>query len=252
MTQGSAMKTLLKQLFPRQWMAYSQWRRGYSEPELQWLPKVVRTGGISVDVGANIGEYTRPLSRISNHVHAFEPSGELANLLARAVPRNVTVHNLALSDRSGFATLRTPLDVKRKTFGLASLESLPTHHQVVGEKVRIARLDDVIQQEDIDFVKIDVEGHEMSVLRGATELISRCRPIFLVESEERHRPGATAELFGFFDNLSYAGRFLRDNDICDLTTFNLTHDQAIHDRGRYVYNFFFFPSQGSARRLLDH
>jgi FkbM family methyltransferase len=246
------MKTLLKQLFPRQWMAYSQWRRGYSEPELQWLPTVVRAGGISIDVGANIGEYTRPLSKISSHVHAFEPSGELANLLARAVPPNVTVHNLALSDRSGFATLRTPLDSKRKSFGLASLESLPRHHQVVGEKVSIARLDDIIRQDDVDFVKIGVEGHEMSVLRGATELISRCRPVFLVESEERHKAGATAELFDFFDDLSYVGRFLRHSDICDLTTFDVTRDQAFDDRDCYVYNFFFFPSQTSAHRLCDH
>jgi FkbM family methyltransferase len=245
------MKALLKQMFPRQWMSYSQWRRGYAEPELQWLPKVVRTGGISIDVGANIGEYTRPLSKISSRVHAFEPSDELATLLARVVPSNVTVHNLALSDRSGFATLRTPIDSKRKSFGLASLESLPGHHQVLGEKVSVARLDDIVQRDDIDFVKIDVEGHEMSVLHGATALISRCRPIFLVESEERHKTGATVELFNFFASLSYVGRFICDNEICDLTTFDVNRDQNSSNRDRYIYNFFFFPSQAFARRLSD-
>lgn len=61
------------------------------------------------------------------------------------------------------------------------------------------RLDDIIK-DDVGFIKIDVEGHELAVLKGATSLINRCRPVLLVECEERHSPGGTERLFKFLQS----------------------------------------------------
>ena len=104
------VKDFLKNNLPKQWMAYVRWKRGYVEPELGWLSRIIQRERISVDVGANIGDYTWPLSQLTPRVHAFEASRELASLLARAVPQNVIVHNVALSDHAGHALLHTPVN----------------------------------------------------------------------------------------------------------------------------------------------
>lgn len=237
-----AAKILLKNKFPRQWMAYAKWRRGYIEPEQRWVSKLITREKPSVDVGANIGEYTWLLAKLTPYVHAFEPSKELAQLLARASPQNVIVHNIALSDHAGSALLRTPVDNDRKSYGLASLETLIGYSKLLSETVTIARLDDVVH-DDIGFIKIDVEGHEMPVLRGATELISRCRPTMLIECEERHRPGATAELFEFFKPLNYVCRFVRNGSMFDIVEFNHLRDHVKGKSDPYIYNFFLLPRE---------
>ena len=83
----------------------------------------------------------------------------------------------------------------------------------------------------------------MSVLRGAAELISQCRPTLLVECEELHRPGATAELFDFFKPLNYVCRFVRGNSIVDISEFEISRDQVKGKSKPYIYNFFFLPNE---------
>ena len=89
----------------------------------------------------------------------------------------------------------------------------------------VAKLDDVLDG-DIGFIKIDVEGHELSVLEGASSLIERCRPVLLIECEERHNPGGPAALFRHLKKAGYIGRFLREGIICDIGEFRLTRDQV--------------------------
>jgi FkbM family methyltransferase len=169
-------KELLKEAFPSLWLRWHFGRRPKSaERELNFLDRVVPKDAVTIDVGANFGLYTRELARLSKSVHAFEPSPKLADLLRRTSASNVTVHETALSDRSGEAELMVPQGDGGPVHGLASIESrldlagLP----VVSTRVPTARLDDVIQQ-DVAFVKIDVEGHELSVLNGAVKLLGRC------------------------------------------------------------------------------
>ena len=60
-------------------------------------------------------------------------------------------------------------------------------------------------RQDVAFVKIDVEGHELNVLNGAVELLERSQPVFLVEAEDRHRAEATRSVFEFFRSKFYRG-----------------------------------------------
>src|ERR1700694_1610183 len=95
--------------------------------------------------------------------------------------------------------------------GLASLQPrMSSAEPVISTHVPIARLDAVVRQ-DVAFVKIDVEGHELNVLNGAVELLERCQPVFLVGAEDRHRAEATRSVFEFFRNKSYRGFFLKDD-----------------------------------------
>ena len=81
--------------------------------------------------------------------------------------------------------------------------------RVISTNVSVARLDALVRQ-DVAFVKVDVEGHELNVLNGAVALLDRCQPVFLVEAEDRHRAEATRSVFKFFQRKSYRGFFLKD------------------------------------------
>ena len=138
----------------------------------------------------------------------------MARLLRRTSARNVSIHEMALSDHDGDAELFIPQADDGLVHGLASLEARadPATTRLVSAHVPIARLDAVIDQ-DVAFVKIDVEGHELNVLNGAIELLERCQPVFLVEAEDRHRAEATRSVFEFFRSRSYRGVFLKDKDV---------------------------------------
>ncbi len=146
----------------------------------------------------------------------------MARLLRRTSARNVSVHEIALSDHDGDAELLVipQGDDGAVVYGLASLEArADPSARLVSAHVPIARLDAVIDQ-DVAFVKIDVEGHELNVLNGAVELLERCQPVFLVEAEDRHRAEATRSVFEFFRSKSYRGFFLKDNDVIGVEQFD--------------------------------
>lgn len=254
-------KTALRDAFPALWLRWHLMHRPKSaEVELAFLDRIVAAGAVTVDVGANCGLYTRALARLSRRVHAFEPSAKMAALLRRTSAANVQVHGIALSDRVGEAELLIPQGENGAVHGLASLEPQLARAVPVCavQPVPVARLD-AVMQDDVAFVKIDVEGHELNVLAGATSVIERCRPVFLVEAEDRHRANATASVFEFFRRRGYEGFFLDDGDVLAVDQFDaaLFQDPAslLPNGGRrkaaaYVNNFFFFPPGMDGRALL--
>lgn len=255
------VKELVKDAFPSIWLHWHFMKRPKSaERELCYLDKVIPDDAVTVDVGANCGLYTRKLARLSRQVHAFEPSGQMARLLRRTSARNVSVHEMALSDHDGAAELFIPQGDDGPVYGLASLEApADPPARLVSAHVPISRLDAVIDQ-DVAFVKIDVEGHELNVLNGAVELLERCQPVFLVEAEDRHRAEATRSVFEFFRSKSYRGFFLKDNDVVDVEEFDagrlqdagaLRPDGGRKDGRFYVNNFFFFPPHLDGESILN-
>ena len=255
-------KNLLKDAFPGLWLHWHLMHRPKSaERELSYLSRIVAPDAVTVDVGANCGLYTRQLARLSREVHAFEPSPQMARLLRRTSASNVSVHEIALSDHAGEADLFTPEGEDGMVHGLASLEPAINSkaEHLVSNHVPIERLDAVVRQ-DVAFVKIDVEGHELSVLQGATGLVERCQPVFLVEAEDRHRAEATRSVFEFFRKRSYRGFFLREDEVVATEKFRpeqLQDAGALQpDGGRkagqvYVNNFFFFPPHLDGESILN-
>jgi len=254
-------KEILRDAFPSIWLHWHFMHRPRSaERELSYLRKVIPEDAVTVDVGANCGLYTRQLARLSRQVHAFEPSRQMARLLRRTSASNVSVHEIALSDHNGDAELFIPQGDSGLVYGLASLEprtDSPT--KLVSTHVPTARLDAIVNQ-DVAFVKIDVEGHELNVLNGAVELLERSQPVFLVEAEDRHRAEATRLVFEFFRNKSYRGFFLKNDDVISIDEFrpeNLQDaDALLPDGGRrsgqsYVNNFFFFPQHLDGESILN-
>jgi FkbM family methyltransferase len=254
------LKQPAMRMFPSLWVRWRLMHRPRSaEFEVNLLKSFINSNDTTIDVGANIGLYTRALAKLSSKVHAFEPSKTIADILRRTTPQNVVVHEMALSDSDGDAELRIPRNAGQLTYSLASIEPAVGGEDTVTMRVRRGRLDSVVH-DHVSFVKIDVEGHEINVLKGSLGLIERCRPAFLVEAEERHRSGSTSSLFEFFKCRNYDGFYVRRNSVFGVDKFDPNIDQnysALRDDGGrlsgsdYINNFLFFPSERSGRDILN-
>jgi FkbM family methyltransferase len=257
-----AVRTFVQEKFPELWLQWHFLRRPKSaEVELSLLDRVVRSDSVSIDVGANLGLYTRELAHLSRFVHAFEPSHKVADILRRTSARNVVVHETALSDRCGVATLQIPLTREGSVHGLASIESQAASRasKIESLTVLVSRLDSAVQS-DVGFIKIDVEGHELCVLNGAERILEHCQPVFLVEAEDRHRVDATRSVFEFFRARRYSGFFIKGHEVRSVEEFSVDALQnpasLLSDGGRkencfYVNNFFFFPETIDGRNILQ-
>ncbi len=185
-------------------------RWGAGEAEWQILDHLVDPELASIDVGANAGIYTERLAQLCRKVHAFEPIPWLAADLVRKCSANVVVHRVALSNRAGQARLRIPTRAGIEENGLTTMEELNALNS--NDSVRVVecatnRLDNIIS-EPVGFIKIDVEGHELSVLEGAIQTIRTNKPVLVVESERAHNPGAPENVFQFLEAEGYVGLYL--------------------------------------------
>jgi len=214
-----------------------RWNIGYPDPELRHLSRLCDAAKISVDVGASLGLYTSHLLAHSAEVWAFEPRREAAAELEREFSGSpVRVHPVALSDEDG----ETTFTVCNSDLGRSTLEK---SNPVRGEQeVVVTRRLDSYGLRDVGFIKIDVEGHEGAVLRGAADTIKRSRPSLLIEIEERHKPGATTDIPRMLGEAGYAGWFLLENEWRPLSAFDAAKHQRVNE-APYINNFVFLPSE---------
>ena len=158
---------------------------GDLDPKVTWvIRRLLDPGDIALDIGANLGFLSLFMAKVvgaHGTVHAFEPNPVLCNILKQTFARNhgsnIRLHPVALGASTGEMELRVP----RNNLGAASLVR-QTSDLVDAHTVRVVGLDDLVAQESIaraSFVKLDVEGFELEVLKGAQKLFSNCRPSIL-------------------------------------------------------------------------
>lgn len=228
------------------------------EPELADLLSLVPPGSVAVDVGANAGMVTWLLSRRAGRVVAVEPNPALAAKLRRDFAGEaVEVAECALSDAAGEGTLLVPSADGVELDGRASLEADANGGLDVRPVEVPVRTLDGLGLRDVGFVKIDVEGHEMSVLRGAERLLAEQAPSLLVEAEEKFGEGLAAAVVGHLRDRGYDGVFLWEGAYRDAAGF----EPALHQPPelakrpgepadpRYVRNLLFVHR--SRRPMLD-
>jgi FkbM family methyltransferase len=211
------------------------------DPEMGLLKFIVDPKRICLDVGANLGLFTYFLSRYSPHVYAFEPNPIPLRVLRYVADKNVTVLQMALSDKTGEAELVVPKGRKGWSSNGASIEYDEGEGRVV--KVPGSRIDD-LDYKDIGFIKIDVEGHEKSVLEGAQETLARDRPNLFVENEFTHAGAGVTDVFDMMKALDYDGFALIDGVFSNISRLSLEEHQINAERGSqgsYVKNFIFIP-----------
>jgi FkbM family methyltransferase len=175
-------------------------RKRWGETELELLPMIVPPGKLAVDIGANNGLYTYFLSRVARHVVAYEPIPVLAQFLRRAVAANVSVREKAVSDRAGKMDIHVPVVKGHPTYNIGSLDAAHNTGPCITYNIEVTTLDEE-DLSDVGFIKIDIEGHELSALRGAENTIRRDRPTILLEVLDTQDWESSA--LAFLSNLGY-------------------------------------------------
>lgn len=206
------------------------------EPELARLDDLCPPGcGTAVDVGGWYGPWTRRLAGRAHQVVTVEPVPHLARLLTSASPANVRVIQAAASDHPGTARLWLPPDDEGER-GVSSLVRRDIHARALD--VPCVTLDG-LGLRDVGFIKIDVDGAELPVLRGAHGLLTHDRPALFIELESRIQP--ITPVVDLLAGLGYAGWVLPGHTWLPLDPAALEAHQA---RASYVV------SQGLLRRVL--
>jgi FkbM family methyltransferase len=170
----------------------------YSQAEIEKLCSLIDDDSVVFEVGANIGAITVPLARKASKVHAFEPQPDIVKCLASNVERNdlsndVIVNPIGLSDQPGLAVMGLAyrgLDKGKTNYGAGALSMANDGEIFVAT---IDRYVDTNRIERVDLIKIDVEGMEGKVLAGASQTISRFKPILYVENDRAEKSVALIE-----------------------------------------------------------
>lgn len=167
----------------------------YSFGEQVLFKRIVQPGSTVVEVGANIGVHTVELSRLvgaNGAVYAFEPQRlvfqALCANLALNQCANVFASHAAVGAENGTILVPAIDPAARANFGGVSL-----HGEQAGESVPLLALDQA-NLPACHFIKADVEGMEVEVLRGAMETIRTHRPILYVENDREERAQELVEL----------------------------------------------------------
>ena len=171
----------------------------YEPGTCRLLSRTTHAGDVFVDAGANVGYFTLLASRLvgpSGQVHAFEPEPSIAlelqrNIELNCVP-NATVSQQALGDTVGEATIHRFLDLPCGHSSLRVVDDGPH----VSSKVPMITLDDYLEHltgPRCDFLKVDVEGSEWAVLKGAERVLTSAHPpVIICEMNE-----GTSQAFGY-------------------------------------------------------
>lgn len=175
----------------------------YEEEELDllttWLvSKNYDPNKICVDIGANIGNHSVYFSRFFKKVVAFEPNPRVYRLLSinSELSSNIDCHMLALSDKNG----QSLMSFESINLGGASIKQ----HNSEGTVVETKKLDDIFFDHPIGLMKIDVEGHEEKVLRGAANLIEQFKPLILFEQHIEDFTDGKSPSIEFLRELGYS------------------------------------------------
>ncbi|HWG15529.1 MAG TPA: FkbM family methyltransferase [Streptosporangiaceae bacterium] len=218
------------------------------EPEIRRLDEVCGRGGTMIDIGGWYGPWTRRLRHRAAESVVIEPT-PLHQVLRRTLPSRVEVIAAAASDSRGEAELWVPA-ADAGVRGVSSLHRRHIHGESI--KVPLVRVDD-LGLSDVRFIKIDVDGHEVAVLRGAEAVITRDQPRLLIEVEQRIQP--VTDVIDLMRSYGYRGWVLPGRNWLPVDSFPLAAHQAqtahVSERGllaralwpspRYVNSVLFLP-----------
>ncbi|MBI3519858.1 MAG: FkbM family methyltransferase [Bacteroidetes bacterium] len=231
------------------------------DAELLLLEFLLRPDSVFFDIGANKGEYAYYSEKLINskQIYLFEPEKKL-NKQLRAIFSGCHISDIALSDTKGTHQFKIPVINGIPDNCLSSLE---VDHQEDHEteaiiyEVKTDSLDHFIKEKNVfpDLIKIDVEGHELSVLKGADDYITKHKPSLIIEIEQRHHPSIDINtVFESFKNKGYncyyyskkqSQLFSYDNKA------HLTNSKTYFGKIDYINNYIFIHHSNTTIKPID-
>lgn len=212
-----------------------------------------------IDVGANIGIYTYGFLARGATVHAFEPQPTCVSVIRSFYDAGLPLrrrgklflHPVALGDHPGTSRIHIPLRDGRPDTESASLGAVTA--EAASYEVALTTIDEY-DLRDLAFIKIDVEGGELSVIEGGRRTIARERPAILVEVEQRHHGEPLRQVFANLRGIlgpGYAGFYMDvAGSLRPLDHFDVERDQLSNVDNplsrAYIRNFLFRSSGADA------
>ena len=190
------------------WQRLGIGRRDAATEYVYHLPQLVRPGDVCIDIGANLGYYARTISRLAGpegRVYAVEPVAPIRKVLSRNLSRciNTEILPYALGTESRPVVMGN--DSARETgyFGtgqnFVNDSGRRTEAVFTAEMRRGSELFAALGR--LDFIKCDIEGYEVVVMREMQPLLERFHPTVLIETGGANRP----QIIGLFTAMGYAG-----------------------------------------------
>ncbi len=232
------------------------------DPELLLLPQLLKDpSAVFFDVGANKGEFTFMACKCikSKQVYSFEPNQQLFLYLSK-IFTEVNLRAFALSDKEGRANFKIPEINAQSDDTLGTLETTHVEQAETGRntyEVKTITLDGFVELENIqrlDLLKIDVEGHEGSVLKGAEKTLEKFHPAIIIEAEQRHHPGTDLQellkplrdkgyVVSYFDYTSLQMKEFKEHQAG-------IQDMAFFGTRQYINNFVCVYGRAETERLF--
>ena len=243
----SLIKKYIEKLLPLRYQLalryfYSQ-KTNKLDDEIAYVEKLLTKKRRFLDIGANVGIYSFHFKKIFKNVDAFEPLKEISYRLEYFQNESLKVHNCALSNKTGEFKIYIPYLSGKAIASLASLEKRFGDYEL--RNVQVDKIDNY-DFDDVDLIKIDVEGHEEYVIEGARNVIQSNKPILIVEIEQRHLKKQIEEVFQSILKLNYKGFFLENGNLTSLNQFNYDLHQKLYlnkvTSKKYINNFIFVPN----------
>ena len=201
----------------------NRYMRKNTEKEIRVLNKLVNSSKASIDIGVYRGIYSFFLTDLSSYVYAFEANPLLYSKIKNSFKnkKNIKIENIAISSSAGETDLRIPIrdanadyDYEQKyrlgTATIHNVNNLENNQFETIKKIKKITLDEYTFNHEIGFVKIDVEGHELDIIRGGTNFILKNKPIMLIEIEKRHSGIDPQVIINEIKSLGYQCLYVND------------------------------------------
>ena len=219
---------LYKNVFPVYNIIYPIFKRKQDRHEIALLKKYIKKGDVVLDIGANIGFYTKILSDLvgeTGKVYAFEPDKTNFSHLKKNAGNltNVEFINKAVSDKTGTITLYQSdlLNVDHKTY--------ETKDYTSKTEIESVAMDDIIPKHRVDFIKIDIQGFEYFAFQGMQQIFKTNEDLKIItEFYPLGLHNAKINAFDFFDLL------WKNNFIVYKTVDNQTSEFNNSDIEKYI------------------
>lgn len=172
------------------------------------LQKLVKAGDTCIDIGANLGYYSRPLSKIvgtHGKVYAVEPVPVIGKVLRRNLKgcHNVEILPYALGEESRPITMSNSSALETGYFGTGQnrVDDSPMQQATTFEAQMRRGSELFAEVERIDFIKCDIEGYELHVMSEMRPLLEQHHPTILIETGGENR----SKIIGIFKEMGYEG-----------------------------------------------